>query len=280
MDRVERPLPRHHADFWRAARTGVADVAYRLTGSSDLYQSDGRRPYASINFVTRHDGFTLNDLVSYNDKHNEANGEGNRDGHGGQPLLELRVEGPTDDLEVRHLRERQKRNFLASLLLSAGVPMLTAGDELGRTQGGNNNAYCQDNEISWVDWELDDDAAALIDFTRAVIALRRDHPVFRRRKFFQGQAIHGSGVKDIGWFTPTARDGRDPLAGPGRVHPGGVPQRRGAARPGPRGQRVVDASFLLLFNGGTEPALFTLPGDPWAKEYELVADTGLAYVRP
>jgi glycogen operon protein len=268
-------------DFWRGARTGVADIAYRLTGSSDLYQSDGRRPYASINFVTCHDGFTLNDLVSYNDKHNEANGEGNRDGTEDNRSWNCGVEGPTDDLEVRHLRERQKRNFLASLLLSAGVPMLTAGDELGRTQQGNNNAYCQDNEISWVDWELDDDREALIEFTRAVIALRRDHPVFRRRKFFQGQAIHGSGVKDIGWFTPDGAEmdethWRAPDVSTLGVFLNGeeLPDR------GPRGQRLVDASFLLLLNGGTEPALFTLPGDPWAKEYELVADTGLAYVRP
>ena len=268
-------------DFWRGARTGVADIAYRLTGSSDLYQSDGRRPYASINFVTCHDGFTLNDLVSYNDKHNEANGEGNRDGTGDNRSWNSGVEGPTTELEVVQLRERQKRNFLASLLLSAGVPMLLAGDELSRTQQGNNNAYCQDNEISWVDWEMDDDREALIEFTRSVIALRRDHPVFRRRKFFQGQAIHGSGVKDIGWFTPDGHEmdethWRAPDVSTLGVFLNGeeLPER------GPRGQRVVDSSYLLLLNGGTEPALFTLPGDPWAKEYELVADTGLAYVRP
>jgi glycogen operon protein len=268
-------------DFWRGARTGVADIAYRLTGSSDLYQSDGRRPYASINFVTCHDGFTLNDLVSYNDKHNEANGEGNRDGTGDNRSWNCGAEGPTGDLEVGQLRERQKRNFLASLLLSAGVPMLLAGDELGRTQQGNNNAYCQDNEISWVDWELDEDAEALIEFTGAVIALRRDHPVFRRRKFFQGQPLHGSGVKDIGWFTPDGHEmdethWRAPDISTLGVFLNGdeLPDR------GPRGQGMVDSSYLLLLNGGTEPALFTLPGDPWAKEYELVADTGLAYVRP
>ena len=268
-------------DFWRGARTGVADVAFRLTGSSDLYQDDGRRPYASINFVTAHDGFTLNDLVSYNDKHNEANGEGNRDGTTDNRSWNCGEEGPTDDPEVRHLRERQKRNLLASLLLSAGVPMLLAGDELGRTQQGNNNAYCQDNEISWVDWELDDDKEALLEFTRAVIELRRDHPVFRRRKFFQGQAIHGSGVKDIGWFTPDGHEMDETHWRAPDISTLGV-FLNGEALPdqGPRGQRLVDASFLLLLNGGTEPALFTLPGDPWAKEYELVADTGLAYVRP
>ena len=219
--------------------------------------------------------------MSYNDKHNAANGEGNRDGTGDNRSWNCGVEGPTDDLEVSHLRERQKRNFLASLLLSAGVPMVLAGDEFGRTQQGNNNAYCQDNEISWVDWELDEDKEALIEFTRSVIALRRDHPVFRRRKFFQGQAIHGSGVKDIGWFTPDGAEmdethWRAPDISTLGVFLNGeeLPDR------GPRGQRLVDASFLLLLNGGTEPALFTLPGDPWAKEYELVADTGLAYVRP
>src|SRR5918995_1417804 len=223
-------------DFGRGARTGVADIAYRLTGSSDLYQSDGRRPYASINFVTAHDGFTLNDLVSYNEKHNEANGEGNRDGTTDNRSRNCGVEGPTEDPEVRHLRERQKRNFLASLLLSAGVPMLLGGDEVSRTQQGNNNAYCQDNEISWVDWEMDDDREALIEFTRSVIALRRDHPVFRRRKFFQGQAIHGSGVKDIGWFTPDGHEMDEThWRGPGRFPPRGVPQRRGAARPGAAG---------------------------------------------
>jgi isoamylase len=268
-------------DFWRGARTGVADVAYRLTGSSDLYQSDGRRPYASINFVTAHDGFTLHDLVSYNDKHNEANGEGNRDGSNDNRSWNCGVEGPTDDSEVSFLRERQRRNFLTSLLLSQGVPMLLAGDELGRTQLGNNNAYCQDNEISWIDWELDEERAALLDFTRAIVALRREHPVFRRRRFFQGQAIHGSGVKDIGWFTPDGTEMDEAEWQAPDVSTLGVflngeeiPDRD------PRGGRIVDASFMLLLNGGGEPALFTLPGEPWAKEYELLADTALAFVRP
>src|SRR4029450_12745317 len=180
----------------RGAQTGVADIAYRLTGSSDLYQSDGRRPWASINFVTAHDGFTLNDLVSYNEKHNQANGEGNRDGTNDNRSWNCGVEGPTDDPEGVALRERQKRNFLASVLLSAGVPMLLAGDELSHTQDGNNNAYCQDNEISWLDWNLDERRRALLEFTRGIIALRRDHPVFRRRRVFQGQGLHGSGLKD------------------------------------------------------------------------------------
>jgi isoamylase len=268
-------------DFWRGARTGVADVAFRLTGSSDLYQSDGRRPYASINFITAHDGFTLHDLVSYNDKHNEANGEDNRDGSGDNRSWNCGVEGPTDDAEIRFLRARQRRNLLTSLLLSAGVPMLLAGDELGRTQLGNNNAYCQDNEISWVDWELDEERAALLGFTRAIVALRREHPVFRRRKFFQGQAIHGSAVKDIGWFTPDGTEMDEAEWQAPDVSTLGV-FLNGEELPDqdPRGRRVVDASFMLLLNGGGEPALFRLPGEPWAKEYELVADTALAFVRP
>jgi isoamylase len=268
-------------DFWRGAETGVADIAYRLTGSSDLYQSDGRRPYASINFVTSHDGFTLNDLVSYDDKHNEANGEGNRDGTDDNRSSNCGVEGPAGDPEVVALRERQKRNFLTSVLLSAGVPMLVAGDEISRSQGGNNNAYCQDNEISWLDWNLDERKASLVEFTRAIIALRRDHPVFRRRKFFQGQAIHGSGVKDIGWFTPDGAEMTEALWQAPDISTLGV-FLNGDEIPDQdkRGRRITDDSFLLLLNGGHDPAMFTLPGRPWGKEYELVADTGLAFVQP
>jgi isoamylase len=267
-------------DFWRGARTGVADVAYRLTGSSDLYQDDGRRPWASINFVTAHDGFTLHDLVSYNDKHNEANGEGNRDGSSDNRSWNCGVEGPTEDSEVSFLRERQRRNFLTSLLLSQGVPMLLAGDELGRTQHGNNNAYCQDNEISWVDWELDEQRVALLEFIGAIVALRRQHPVFRRRTFFQGRAVHGA-VKDIGWFTPdgTEMDEADWQA-PDVSTLGVFLNGEEIPDQDPRGGRTVDDSFMLLLNGGGEPTLFKLPGEPWAKEYELLADTALAFVRP
>jgi isoamylase len=261
-------------DFWRGARTGVADLAYRLTGSSDLYQSDGRRPYASINFVTAHDGFTLHDLVSYERKHNEANGEGNRDGSDDNRSWNCGVEGPTDDPEIVALRERQKRNLLATLLLSSGVPMLLAGDEMGRTQRGNNNAYCQDNEISWLDWHPDQRGAALLELTRSLIALRSAHPVFRRRRFFQGQAIHGSAVKDIGWFTPDGAEmdeasWRAPdIATLGVFFNGEeIPDRS------PRGKRIVGDSFLLLLHGHPRPVTFTLPGLPWAKEYELVLDT-------
>jgi isoamylase len=268
-------------DFWRGARTGVADFAYRLTGSSDLYQSDGRRPYASINFVTAHDGFTLNDLVSYDRKHNEANGERNRDGSDDNRSWNCGVEGPTDDPEVVALRERQKRNLLASVLLSAGVPMLVAGDEVSRTQQGNNNAYCQDNEISWLDWDLDERKQSLMEFTRAIIALRRDHPVFRRRKFYQGQAIFGSGVKDIGWFTPDGAEMTEALWQAPDISTLGV-FLNGEEIPdqNPRGGRVLDDSFLLLLNAGAEPAMFTLPGRPWGKEYELVVDTSLSFVLP
>jgi isoamylase len=267
-------------DFWRGARTGVADVAYRLTGSSDLYQDDGRRPWASINFVTAHDGFTLHDLVSYNDKHNEANGEGNRDGSSDNRSWNCGVEGPTEDSEVSFLRERQRRNFLTSLLLSQGVPMLLAGDELGRTQLGNNNAYCQDNEISWVDWELDEERVALLEFIGAIVALRREHPVFRRRTFFQGRAVHGA-VKDIGWFTPdgTEMDEADWQA-PDVSTLGVFLNGEEIPDQDPRGGRTVDDSFMLLLNGGGEPVLFKLPGEPWAKEYELLVDTALAFARP
>jgi isoamylase len=258
-------------DFWRGARTGVADLAYRLTGSSDLYQSDGRRPYASINFVTAHDGFTLHDLVSYERKHNEANGEDNRDGSDDNRSWNCGVEGPTDDPEIIALRERQKRNLLATLLLSSGVPMLLAGDEMGRTQQGNNNAYCQDNEISWLDWRLDEREAALLELTCSLIALRKAHPVLRRRRFFQGQAIHGSRVKDIGWFTPDGAEmdearWRAPDIATLGVFLNGeeIPDRS------PRGKRIVDDSFLLLLHGDAKAAAFTLPGLPWAKEYELV----------
>src|SRR5262245_33381372 len=176
--------------FWKGGGGLIGEFAMRLTGSSDLYNRSSRRPYSSINFITAHDGFTLTDLVSYNDKHNEANGEDNRDGSNNNLSWNCGAEGPTDDPEVRALRARQTRNFLATLLFSQGVPMLTAGDEIGRSQRGNNNAYCQDNEVSWLDWELDDDKQALLRFAARVIGLRRAHPVFRRRDFFQGRPLY------------------------------------------------------------------------------------------
>ena len=257
-------------DFWRGQGT-VAELARRFTGSSDLYQSDGRRPSASINFVTAHDGFTLNDLVSYNEKHNEANLEDNRDGTDDNRSWNCGVEGPTDDPGVNELRERQLRNFLTTLFLSQGVPMLLGGDELGRTQRGNNNAYCQDNEISWFDWQLGDRARGLLDWTRRLIALRADHPVFRRAEFLTGESPLGSGLPDSWWFRTdgrkmTRRDWTD----------GGVPTvglfLNGEEIPtrSPTGEKVVDASFVLLFNAHHEPAIFLLPprrfGQGWLLE--------------
>jgi isoamylase len=189
-------------DFWRGQPGAVGEFASRLTGSSDLYESSGRRPYASINFITAHDGFTLHDLVSYNHKHNQANGEDNRDSSDDNRPWNCGTEGDTTNPGVISLRERQKRNFLVTLFLSQGVPMLLHGDELGRTQGGNNNAYCQDNETSWVDWDRAGDFEALTEFTARLAKLRRDHPVFRRRRFFQGRPVRGTNLEDIAWLTP------------------------------------------------------------------------------
>ena len=186
--------------FWKGDEGQLSDLGYRLTGSSDLYQHDGRRPYASINFVTAHDGFTLRDLVSYNEKHNEANKEDNKDGTNDNESWNMGVEGDTDDEAINHARERQIRNFLATLILSQGVPMICGGDERGRTQYGNNNAFCQDNEISWYDWRPSERKQLLIDFTSHLIHIRRKHNNFRRRKFFQGAAIHNSAVRDIAWY--------------------------------------------------------------------------------
>ncbi|MDY7013942.1 MAG: glycogen debranching protein GlgX, partial [Cyanobacteriota bacterium] len=189
-------------DFWRGIDETLAEFAYRFTGSSDLYEMTGRRPHASINFITAHDGFTLHDLVSYNEKHNEANGEESRDGENHNRSWNCGEEGETDDPEILALRERQKRNLLTTLMLSQGVPMLLAGDEMGRSQQGNNNAYCQDNQLSWLDWELREENAQFLEFTRNLTQFLRDHPVFRRRRWFQGRAIYGSGISDLAWFNP------------------------------------------------------------------------------
>jgi glycogen operon protein len=261
-------------DFWRGHEPSLAEMGYRLTGSSDLYQADGRRPYASINFVTAHDGFTLHDLVAYNEKHNEANGEANADGTDDNRSWNCGTEGDTDDPAVLELRERQKRNFLATLLLAQGVPMLLAGDELGRTQRGNNNAYCQDNEISWCDWELDASAGALLAFTQRLIELRRAHPVFRRRRFFQGRPIYGSFLADVGWWAPDGHEMTEEEWVSGHVQCLGVFLNGEAiGEPGPRGERVTDDSFLLLLNGGAARVAFVLPDERWAPAYELELDT-------
>ncbi len=271
-------------DFWRGAdEATIGEFASRFTGSSDLYQSDSRRPSASINFITAHDGFTLADLVAYNDKHNEANGEDNNDGENHNRSWNCGVEGPTDDEDIAELRARQQRNLLATVLLSQGVPMLVAGDEMGRTQGGNNNAYCQDNEVSWIDWEHSD--TALFDFTRHLVALRRNHPVFRRRRWFQGRSIRGkagAGVApDIAWLRPdgaemTDEDWDDTTARSLAVF------LNGDAIPTPdaQGRRVTDDSFLVIGNAWWEEIEWVVPGAPYGTAWELVVDTAAGWVAP
>ena len=257
-------------DFWRGEDSSLAEFAYRFTGSSDLYASNGRRPSASINFITAHDGFTLNDLVSYNEKDNEANGEDNRDGESHNRSWNCGVEGETDDLKVLSLRNRQRRNFLVTLMLSQGVPMLLSGDELGRTQKGNNNAYCQDNQLSWLDWDLQEENEALLDFTRQLIYFRRQHPVFRRRKWFQGRAIRGSGVGDISWFNPDGGEMTEEQWNIGFAKAIGI-FLNGEAIPtrGKQGERVMDDSFLLLFNAHYEAIEFMIP--PGLRQWEWSA---------
>ena len=259
-------------DFWRGSGN-LGAFASRFTGSSDLYQRDGREPFASINFVTAHDGFTLRDLVSYNEKHNEANSEGNRDGTDDNRSWNLGVEGDTDDAEVNAARARQQRNFLATLLLSQGVPMLLGGDELGRTQHGNNNAWCQDNEISWFDWDNAD--PALSEFVRTLIAFRREHPVFRRATFLSGTETRGSGLPDVWWFRPDGRrmTQRDWQQLPGCTL-GVFLNGDEIPSPGPHGEEIADDSFLLLFNASTEPVTFTLPTRRFGARWELVLATG------
>ena len=259
-------------DYWRGEDQTLGEFAYRFTGSSDLYEMTGRKPYASINFVTAHDGFTLNDLVSYNEKHNEANGEESRDGESHNRSWNCGAEGPTEDPEVTKLRDRQKRNFLATLFLSQGIPMLLGGDEIGRSQNGNNNGYCQDNEISWFNWESAD--KDLLEFTRRLIQLRKEHPVFHRRRWFQGRPIHGAQVTDIGWFTPdgsemTQQDWNGGFAKALGVFLNG----EGIQSPDARGERVVDESFYVLFNAHHEPLQFTLPKRDWGDEWVVVLDT-------
>ena len=263
-------------DHWRGADQTLGDFANRFTGSSDLYATTGRVPSASINFVTAHDGFTLADLVSYNDKHNEANGEDNRDGTNDNRSWNCGVEGPTSDPQVLALRGRQQRNFLATLLLSQGIPMLLGGDEIGRTQRGNNNAYCQDNEISWFDWEAADEP--LLAFTAELIALRRKHPVFRRRRWFLGRPIHGAGVKDIGWFKPDGGEMSEADWREGFAKALGVFLNGGAIQTlDSRGEPVQDASFYVAFNAFEQPLGFRLPdGAGWGRQWRrwtVVLDT-------
>jgi glycogen operon protein len=262
-------------DYWRGEPATLDEFAYRLTGSADLYERTARRPVASINFVIAHDGFTLRDLVSYNDKHNDANKEDNRDGESHNRSWNCGVEGPTDDPEINALRAQQQRNFLATLLLSQGVPMISHGDELGRTQQGNNNVYCQDNEISWIDWARAD--TELMEFTRAVSALRAAHPVFRRRRFFSGRPVRqrgGGGLPDIAWFAPdgsemTDEDWESGFAKSVAVYLNG----QGIPDLDDRGQRVTDDSFLLWFNAHYEPIDFALPAEEFGTAWVPVLYT-------
>src|SRR5215211_3598867 len=259
--------------FWKGDEGRIGEMAYRLTGSPDLYQHNGRRPYASINFITAHDGFTLNDLVSYNEKHNEANGENNHDGDNNNHAWNHGVEGPTDDPEINELRARQRRNFLTTLLLSQGVPMICAGDEWARTQNGNNNAYCQDNEISWLKWEYTEEEKRLLEFTRKLIQLRRDHPVFRRPKFFQGRRIRGSEIKDVMWFNPGGNEmSEEEWSSPfvrclGMLLSGDTIDVLSF-----EGDPIRDQTFLLLINAHHETIPFVLPGEEHL-EWRLVLDT-------
>ena len=269
-------------DFWRGEPSTLGEFASGLSGSADLYENTGRRPIASINFVTAHDGFTLRDLVSYNEKHNEANGEDNRDGESHNRSWNCGVEGETDDPAVLALRARQQRNFLATLMLSQGVPMMSHGDELGRTQGGNNNGYCQDNEITWVDWDLDEEQNGLLEFTRRLVHLRRDHAVFRRRRFFAGAPEHGgqTDLRDIAWMTPTGGPMSDDAWSSEHAFAVMVFLNGDAiTEPDSRGQEIVDDSFLLLFNSHWEKRQFQLPGAEYGGSWTVVFDTD-GQIRP
>jgi isoamylase len=263
-------------DYWRDVPQVLGEFGYRLTGSSDLYQTSSRNPHASINFITAHDGFTLRDLVSYNEKHNEANGEQSRDGENHNRSWNCGVEGDTDDQEVLTLRARQQRNFLATLFLSQGVPMLLGGDEIGRTQKGNNNGYCQDNQVSWFDWEKAD--LGLLEYTRKLIALHRAHPVFRRRGWFQGQAIHDSKLRDIAWLRA---DGQEmdsahwDAAGTNVI--GLFLNGEGLITPNERGERIIDDTFLLLFNAEHTPAHFKACDETWGKRWRVILDTAVGF---
>jgi glycogen operon protein len=260
----------------------VRDLAYRLSGSSDLYGDDGRLPYASNNFDTAHDGFTMRDLVTYEDKHNEANGEDNRDGTDDNRSYNCGVEGETSDPAINSVRLRQLRNLLVTLLLSTGAPMLLAGDEMWRTQGGNNNAYAQDDETSWIDWGYSPQAEDLLALTRGLIALRRSSPVLRQRAFFEGRAVPGGGgSKDLAWFHPSGRELTDADWFDGDLRTLGMYlDGRGLRDRGERGELIVDDSYLLVLHSGDDATSFTVPGPPWAACYDVVIDTGCASGEP
>ncbi|MGQ0636233.1 MAG: glycogen debranching protein GlgX [Planctomycetaceae bacterium] len=267
--------------FWKGDGGTVSEFATRLTGSSDLYSHSGRNPYASINFITCHDGLSLQDLVSYNEKHNEANGEENRDGHNDNHSWNCGAEGPTQDGAVLSLREQQKRNLIATLLLSQGVPMILGGDELGHSQQGNNNAYCQDNDLTWLDWTMNPDKRAFLEFVRRVIRIRRDHPVLRRRRFFYGRRIRGKGIRDIIWLNPTGREMTDADWNAGFIQSVGMLLAGELDERDESGQSVVDDNLLLLLNASHQGVKFTLP--PAAAQLprlELLLNTAAARHEP
>ncbi len=260
--------------YWKGDEGQVAEVAYRLTGSSDLYEMGGRRPYASVNFITAHDGFTLADLVSYNDKHNLANGENNRDGTDDNSSWNCGAEGPTDDPKITALRERQMRNFLATLFLSQGIPMLLGGDEMGRTQRGNNNAYCQDTELSWFHWPPTETGRRFIEFTRRLIQLKHGNPVFHRRMFFQGRRIQGSAVKDLAWFRPDGQEMTDEEWHNSFGRSLGLRLAGDAIEEvDDLGEEIVGDTFLILLNAHHEPVPFVLPAHESRVTWDPVLDT-------
>jgi isoamylase len=262
-------------DYWRGEGGTLGEFASRFTGSSDLYEDDGRRPFASVNFIAAHDGFTLRDLVSYNEKHNEANGEGNNDGESHNRSWNCGAEGPTSDPNVNALRTKQQRNFLTTLLLSQGIPMLLGGDEIGRTQQGNNNAYCQDNEVSWFDWEHVD--SGLLDFTRRLIHIQAQSPVFRRRRWFKGRPLRGAGVSDIAWFRPDGAEMSEDDWSQGNAKSFAVFLNGDALRDiDDDGRPVRGDSFILLFNAHHEPLAFTMPGESFGAKWKVVVDTAAA----
>jgi glycogen operon protein len=262
-------------DYWRGEPATLGEFASRLTGSSDLYEATGRRPSASINFVTCHDGFTLNDLFTYNEKHNEANGENNQDGESHNRSWNCGAEGPTEDPQIMALRGKQMRNVITTLMLSQGTPMISHGDEIGRTQNGNNNVYCQDSELSWMDWSLCETNSDLLEFTRKVAKFRKRHPVFRRRRFFEGKPIRaGDQLHDIAWLTTSGKEMGYQDWETGLGHCVAV-FLNGQAIPAPdeRGEQVIDDSFLLCFNANYEAADFVAPQDGYAQQWTADLDT-------
>jgi isoamylase len=259
--------------YWKGDEGKIGEVANRLTGSPDLYQHEGRRPYASVNFVVAHDGFTLNDLVSYNDKHNEANGEDNKDGDNNNHSWNHGAEGPTDDEDINELRARQRKNLLTTLLLAQGVPMICGGDEFARTQQGNNNAYCQDSEISWFNWDLSDEQKQQLEFTKKLIAFRREHPVFRRPKFLQGRRIRGSEIKDVMWFNTGGNEmSEEEWTSPFMRALAMLLSGDSVDVLNFEGDPLRDDTFLLLINAHYEPLEFVLPGQE-NLEWQVVIDT-------